>query len=101
MQSVEIKHSRNGKQKNSLSQESARMVSSRNLNEFAVVFRRRKCAFEGSVLSGMYKFRDFSTSPQMEEPQLDPQTETTCQDLECKQREIQGRCYIRKKLGSK
>ena len=77
------------------------MVSSRNLNEFAVVFRRRKCAFEGSVLSGMYKFRDFSTSPQMEEPQLDPQTETTCQDLECKQREIQGRCYIRKKLGSK
>lgn len=58
------------------SQEWAWMVSSRNLNEFAVVFRWRKCAFEGSVLSGIYKFRDFSTS-QMEEPQLDPQTEPT------------------------
>lgn len=58
------------------SQEWAPMVSSRNLNEFAVVFRWRKCAFEGSVLSGIYKFRDFSTS-QMEEPQLDPQTEPT------------------------
>lgn len=76
MHSVEIKHSRNGRQ-NSLFTGVGTDGFSRNQNEFAVVFRWRKCAFEGSVLSGIYRFRDFSTSPQMEEPQLDPQTEPT------------------------
>lgn len=44
------------------------MASLRSLNEFANVFKWRKCALGGSVFSGMYKFRDFSTSSQMEDP---------------------------------
>lgn len=66
-----------GDRRNHFSLEWAGMASSRNLNEFANAFRWRKRAFGGSVFSGMYKFRDFSTSSRMEALHLDPQTQTT------------------------
>lgn len=53
------------------------MASLKSLNEFADVFRWRKCAFGGGIFSGICTFRDFSTSWQMEEPHLDPQTQPT------------------------
>lgn len=53
------------------------MASVKSLNEFANVCRWRKCTFGGGSFSVMYKFRDFSTSWQMEEPHLDPQTQPT------------------------
>ena len=51
------------------------MAPLKSLNEFANVFRWRKCAFGGGIFSEMCTFRDCSTSWQMEEPNLDPQTQ--------------------------
>lgn len=63
--------------RNHFSLEWAGMASVKSLNEFANVFRWRKCIFGGGIVSEMYKFGDFSTSWQVEEPHLDPQTQPT------------------------
>lgn len=48
------------------------MASLKSVNEFADVFRWRKCVFGGGIFSGIRTFRDL-----MEEPHLDPQTQPT------------------------